>query len=70
MEFKRAFQKHNVVTDLTNKVLVTEEAKINQEKLKGRFELMINHNLNMRKKIEMYANEDVAFFLHKNRNFI
>ena len=24
----------------------------------------------MNKKIEMYANDEVAFFLHKNRNFI
>lgn len=31
---------------------------------------MINNNLEMSKRIEMYANDNVAFFLHKNRNFI
>lgn len=49
---------------------MTEESKVNQEKLKGKFDLKINHGLRMSKKIEMYANEDVAFFLHKNRNFL
>ena len=43
---------------------------MNQEKLKGKFDLKINHGLRMSKKIEMYANDDVAFFLHKNRNFL
>jgi len=32
--------------------------------------LRLNHNLPMNKKIETYANEKVAFYLHKNRNFI
>jgi len=62
--------KHVNVTEITNKAFVTEDSKINQEKLKGRFDLRINHALNMNKKIEIYANDDVAFFLHKNRNFI
>ena len=56
--------------DLLNKAFVTEESKLHQEKLKGRFELLINYKLDMKKKIEMYANDDVAFLLHKNRNFI
>lgn len=47
-----------------------EEAKANYEKLKGRFKLKINHNLPMNKKIETYANEKIAFHLHKNRNFL
>ena len=32
--------------------------------------MRINHNLEMGKKIEMYANDNIAFYLHKNRNFI
>ncbi len=56
--------------ELANKAFVTEETKMTQEKLKGKFGLKINHALKMNKKIEMYANDDVAFFLHKNRNFI
>ena len=43
---------------------------MNNEKLKGRFHLKINHELKMVKKIEMYANEDVVFLLHKGRNFL
>ena len=58
------------VTELENKSFVTEESKVNQEKLMGKFDLKINHGLAMNKKIEMYANDNVAFYLHKNRNFI
>jgi len=47
-----------------------EEAKATNEKLKGRFFLKINQKLPMNKKIEAYANEKVAFYLHKSRNFI
>lgn len=69
-QVKKNFQKHNIVTDLNNKAFVIEESKVNQEKLKGRFDLRINHELHMKKKIEMLANDQIAFFLHKNRNFI
>jgi hypothetical protein len=69
-ELNRNVNKMSVVTELSNKAFVTNQAKVNQEKLKGHFDLMINHNLQMSKKIEMYANDNVAFFLHKNRNFI
>jgi hypothetical protein len=55
---------------LINKSKSFEDASANLEKLKGRFNLRINHGLPMHKKIEKYANENVAFYLHKNRNFI
>lgn len=42
----------------------------NAEKLKGAFKLLINHELPMHKKIERYGTEPVAFYLHKQRNFI
>ena len=42
----------------------------NREKLKGKFKLLINHQLPMPKKIEKYANEPVVFYLHKCNNFI
>jgi len=38
--------------------------------LNGRFSLRLNHNLPMGMKIERYAHEEVAFYLHKKRNFI
>ena len=59
-----------LVTEITNKARAFEDASANQEKLKGRFNLRLNHGLPMAKKIEKYANEPVAFHLHKNRNFI
>jgi hypothetical protein len=49
---------------------VSEDRRECMEMMKGRFNLKINHNLPMAKKIEKYANEEVAFHLHKNRNFI
>lgn len=58
------------VTDILNKSLQHEESKATHEKLKGRFKLQINNGLPMHKKIETYANEKIAFHLHKNRNFI
>ena len=62
--------KINNVTELDNGAFVADSASLNSEKLKGRFHLRINHGLNMSKKIEMYANENVAFLLHKGRNFL
>ncbi len=58
------------MTDVRNKAFVTEESKLNQEKLKGKFDLIINHDLKMSKKIEMYANDNLAYHLHKGRNFL
>jgi hypothetical protein len=58
------------VTEVSNKAFVTEEAKLNQEKLKGKFDLIINHDLKMSKKIEMYGNDNLVYHLHKGRNFI
>lgn len=64
------FVKINNVTELDNKAFVADTASLNSEKLKGRFHLRINHGLKMSKKIEMYANDNVAFLLHKGRNFL
>lgn len=41
-----------------------------REKLKGKFKLMINKQLDRHTKIEKYANEPISFYLHKNRNFL
>jgi len=62
--------KINNVTELDNGAFVVDMAAVNAEKLKGRFHLRINHDLNMSKKIEMYANDNAAFLLHKGRNFL
>ena len=43
---------------------------MNKEKFKGHFQLKVNENMPMNKKIEKYGLDPVAFHLHKNRNFM
>jgi hypothetical protein len=40
-----------------------------QEKLKGRFDLLINPKLSKSLKISKFLNEPIAFHLHKNNQF-
>ena len=40
------------------------------EKMKGRFEVTINKNLEMKKRIQKFGNEPICYYLHKNRNFL
>ena len=58
------------VTDVNNKAMLSDQRLANNEKIKGRFSLIINKTLPMQKQIEKFANEPDAFYLHKNRNFI
>lgn len=58
------------VADINVKSGQDVEKHNNKEKLKGKFRLLINHELPMHKKIERYGTEPVAFYLHKQRNFI
>lgn len=58
------------ITEVLNKSIAMEnEAEINKEKLKGRFIIHLNSKVPMKQQIEKYANEPVAFHLHKTRNF-
>jgi hypothetical protein len=54
------------VTDIPN----YDQKKTNIRKLKGNFNLTLNHRLPMPKKIEQFAVDPVSFHLHKQRNFI
>ena len=38
--------------------------------MKGRFKVNINKNLDMPTRIQSFSNDPVAYYLHKNRNFI
>lgn len=38
--------------------------------MKGRFKVNISKNLDMKKRIQTFSNDPVAYYLHKNRNFI
>lgn len=58
------------VVELQKKELVGQTHKINYEKMRGRFEVNINENLAMKTKIQAFSNDPVAYYLHKNRNFI
>ena len=63
-------QKQQDVTDINNKALIGDQAKMQNEKMKGRFEVTINKNLEMKKRIQKFGNEPICYYLHKNRNFL
>ena len=55
---------------MTNRGIALEnESDVNVEKMRGRFIVHNNPRLPMRKQIEKYANEPIAYQLHKTRNF-
>ena len=58
------------VIDLNKKELAGQKDKIQNEKMRGRFKININKNLEMKKQIQSFSNDPVAYYLHKNRNFI
>ena len=58
------------VVDLQKKELAGQRDKINYEKMRGRFKVIINKNLAMKKRIQSFSNDPVIYYLHKNRNFI
>ena len=58
------------VIDLQKKEVVGQKDKINHEKMKGRFRVTINKNLEMKKRIQSFSNDPVCYYLHKNRNFL
>ncbi|CDW85246.1 UNKNOWN [Stylonychia lemnae] len=56
-------------TEITDKSKCLEADRMNNEKLKGRFKLKIKKSLPEPMRIAQFANEDVAFHLHKRRDF-
>ena len=58
------------VVELNKKELAGQKDKINYEKMRGRFKIVINKNMEMKKRIQSFSNDPVAYYLHKNRNFI
>lgn len=56
-------------TEVLDKAMCLEEEKVNNEKLKGRFSLKIKQGLPPPMRISQFANEAVAFHLHKKRDF-
>lgn len=68
-ELKETFEELVHVTEIRNKAHLNNLPKMTQEKLKGRFDLMINPNLPLEKKIHKFLNEPIVFHLHKSRLF-
>ena len=58
------------VLDLQKKELVGQKDKINYEKMRGRFKVVISKKIEMKKRIMSFSNDPVVYYLHKNRNFI
>eukprot|EP00347_Sterkiella_histriomuscorum_P000673 403374939 len=56
-------------TEILDKAMCLEEEQVNNEKLKGRFHLKIKEELPPPMRIAQFANEAVAFHLHKKRDF-
>lgn len=62
--------KTHEVVELQKKEFAGQQDKINYEKMRGRFKVIINKNLEMKKRIQSFSNDPCAYYLHKNRNFI
>eukprot|EP00347_Sterkiella_histriomuscorum_P015555 403356589 len=58
------------VTELKNKSNLFDTKKAQLDVLRGQFHLRLNRKLPFVRKIEKYANEPVAFYLHKKRDFL
>ena len=52
------------VVDIQKKELFGQKDKINAEKMKGRFKVTVNKNLQMKKRIMSLGNDPVVFYMH------
>ena len=58
------------IVQLDNQALVADQISMQQEILKGNFQIKINEQLDKPLQIEKFAQEPVAYFLHKKRDFL
>jgi hypothetical protein len=58
------------IVQLDNQALVADQISMQQEILKGNFKIKINDQIDNALQIEKYAQEPVAYFLHKKRDFL
>ena len=56
--------------ELENQALLADQKAMQQEILKGKFKIRINNEIQKPLQIEKYAQEPVAYFLHKKRDFL
>jgi len=55
---------------LDNQALVADQNSMQKEILKGNFKININDQIEKPLQIEKFAQEPVAYFLHKKRDFL
>jgi len=58
------------VLDPINKAVVGDPQRTNKELLAGRYRVKFNKGLTFKKRVERMAEEPVAYYLHKRRDFI
>ncbi len=58
------------VTELINKSNIFDPQKFQLEKLRGHFNLKMNKRLPFIRKVQKFANEPIAFHLHKKNDFL
>ena len=63
-------QRDTGFTELLNKSVIVDERMVTEEKLKGNFLINISTQLPEPLRIAQFANEPVAFYLHKRRDFL
>ena len=68
-EMSKQDQSLNIVK-LDNQALVADQNSMQQEILKGNFKININEKIDKPLQIEKFAQEPVAYFLHKKRDFL
>ena len=62
--------RHMKIIELNNQALVANETAMQKEILKGNFQLKISEKMNAPSRIEKFAQEPVAYYLHKRRDFL
>ena len=50
--------------------MCVEERRVIEEKLKGNYRLRIRNDLPEPLRVTQFANEPIAFYLHKRRDFL
>ncbi len=69
-ETEKVTQQFREVTELQNKAHIFDQRKSQLDILHGKFHLRINKKLPYHRKIERFAQEPNAYYLHKKNDFI
>lgn len=67
---QKAEQDNRSIIQVTNKVLSLDPKKSQKEIYSGRYSLKISSRMPIHMQIEKFAGEEIAFHLHKKRDFL